>query len=276
MRTALVAGAALVMVTVGAAGQMPVFDAASVKPHVGGPPVALMGTRGDQFTATNMPVRQLVAYAFALPASRVVGGPGWIDQDRFDITARPPEGAPPEQIRLMVRALFADRFKLATRRQMREATVYSLVRSRPDRLGDRIVPSTLDCAAVSAIPVTPPIPGQTIDQMAAAPRRCTVSTFSNGTTTIMRAGRITMEDLARTLTQRLDTPVTDRTGLAGAFDFDLRYAALLSQPAIPPPDADQAPPIFTALSEQLGLRLEPAKAPLEFIVIDRVERPEAN
>jgi uncharacterized protein (TIGR03435 family) len=167
-----------------------------------------------------------------------------------------------------LRALLADRFKLMARSEMREATVYSLVRARADRVGPQLKPSAMDCRN-GGPPYVPPQPGQAAFDL---PRRCTISTVSDGRNSLLRGGAQPLDELAPNLAVRLAVPVTNKTGLTGVYDFDLRFtpdAAALSEVA-------EWPTLMTAIKEQLGLTLEAGKAPIEFIVIDHVERPSAN
>jgi uncharacterized protein (TIGR03435 family) len=254
----------------------PAFDVASVKrsPAPGGPngPIAIsmVGPRNGQFVATNMAVRALVAYAFSVPIARVVGGPGWIDSDRYEITARPPQSSPPTQNARMeglLRALLLERFALATHTEMRQASIYTLVRGRADRLGPQLAPSALDCAS-GGPPFIPPRPGSA---SAEPPLRCNMTIGSDGKTTTMR-GAVSVQDFARTLTSRLGAPVTDATGLTGRYNLTLRFAT----GDVTTTEPSEWPLLPDAIREQLGLKLETSRASLDFIVIDRIEQPTEN
>ena len=161
-------------------GVLPSFEVASIKPNTSGDGRALLGFPGGRFTATNVPVRALIASAYgdpqALPNFRIIGGPGWIDSERFDILAKPeggfqrdldaPSGGPaPAQIFLMLRSLLIERFKLVTHIEKRELPVYDLVLARSDgKLGPQLKKSDVDCAAYFASrrggPLPPPVPGE--------------------------------------------------------------------------------------------------------------------
>lgn len=249
------------------------FEVASVRANKSGDLAMPARTRGRTYTATNIPVRYLVASAYGVPAARVLGGPSWIGSasvampliggERFDVLATLPEGAGPNEVPAMLRVLLADRFKLVAHSEMRDAPLYALVADRPDgRLGPRLRKASIDCDAINAAAIPAAKPGE----------RGPCGSELGGEI-IGRGQRLTT--LARMLSFFAGRPVVDRTNLAGGFDFDLRFAELET-----PPDgrnaADAGGGIFVALQEQLGLKLEPIRGPLEFVVIDSVERPAEN
>jgi len=249
------------------------FEVVSVRANTSGDLAMPARTRGRTYTATNIPVRYLVASAYGVPAARVLGGPSWIGSanvampliggERFDVLATLPEGAGPNRVPSMLRALLADRFKLVARLEMRDAPLYALVADRPDgRLGPRLRKASIDCDAVDAAAIPAAKPGE----------RGPCGSELGGEI-IGRGQRLTT--LARMLSFFAGRPVVDRTNLAGGFDFDLRFPELDT-----PPDGrnagDAGGGIFVAVQEQLGLRLEPIRGPLEFVVIDSVERPSEN
>jgi uncharacterized protein (TIGR03435 family) len=222
------------------------FEVATIKPNNsgsrnGGTTMPAIG----RFQGTNVTLHELVARAYGIRDFQIVGGPDWINDDRFDVAGKPPESAPPQSQAAMLRELLAQRFKLAVHKETREQPVYSLVIARPDgKLGPAM--SLVDCA-----------------QKPCDSTR-TSETSSGGTVTAMG---MTMEALAVWASSRTDRVVIDRTGLTGNFDFQLKYTpARLST-------TGDSPSIFTALQEQLGLKLESARGPVEFLVIDRAERP---
>jgi uncharacterized protein (TIGR03435 family) len=271
----------------------PVFEVASVKPYKQTTNERLfMTSTPGRFNATGIPLRLLILSAYRLSPYQIVGGPGWLDSDRFDIAAKAPDGSRPDQIPLMLRALLADRFKLVVHNETRDAPIYALVMARSDgRLGPKMTRSTMDCApiiaerqaaarargpgAVPPVPFIPPKPGERpvcAARMSAtpAPGGAFVMTYSGGGQTIAT--------LARTLSGNLNRSVIDRTGLTGEFDFDLQYAPqrpLTTAPAggnanVAP--LDDGPTVFSAVQE-LGLKLESQRGPVEFLVIDSVEHP---
>ena len=129
----------------------PAFEVASVKPNRTGAPGGSFVMLPGRFTATNIPLRVLITNAYQLSFFQVVGGPDWVGTDRFDISAKAPDGAPPEQTRAMVRTLLKDRFKLVVHMETRDTPIYALVMARPDdQLGPRLKASTMDCGPMRA------------------------------------------------------------------------------------------------------------------------------
>ena len=248
-----------VLISIPAAGQSPLFEAASVKPNTSGDLRARGGTRGRIYTAVNMELRRIVsaAYGLQLEGFRLVGDQALLSA-RFDITATFPETATPRDVPAMLRALLADRFKLVAHTETREAPIFALVLARRDgRTGPGLRQAALDCVAAEATGrvIPPPEPDQ--------PATCE----SEISDRIKGRGQ-PMSALARMLTAFVQRRVVDRTGLSGGFDFDLQFEAAASGPTV-----DAAGNVITALQEQLGLRLESTRAPVEFVVVDKVESP---
>jgi uncharacterized protein (TIGR03435 family) len=238
----------------------PAFEVASVKPNKSGE-VATTGMRieGTQFRSTNITLRILLEQAYGMwQDSQLIGGPSWIDTDRFDIVARAERPGSP--MFPMVRTLLADRFKLVTHQEKRELPIYALIVVRRDgRLGSKLHPS--DCVA-----------GRRLDSGGIS-RLCS---FRPGPDVFLGDG-VSLSILATNLSWVVRRPVVDRTGLVGIFDIDLRWMPDVQQlgpspETAPPVDAD-APSIFTAVQEQLGLKLESTKGPVDVLVIDQVEQP---
>jgi uncharacterized protein (TIGR03435 family) len=253
------------------------FEVASVKVNRSGVVGGFRGTKGGTYVATNQPLRNLIAQAYGTAAARVAGGPAWIGAastdtrfvggDRFDITARLPEGTSEQQVPSMLRALLAERFKLVVHTETREAPIYALVIARGDgRLGPQLQKASIDCETAEAAGevVAPSKPGE--------PVRCAREVGG----TIMGRGQ-RLDALALMLSLFADRPVVDQTGLRGGFDFDVRFPEL-DTPLDGPASALTANGggIFVAVREQLGLRLEPTRGPLEFVVVDSVEHPTEN
>ena len=239
-----------------------------------------VGARG----ATNASLLLLVQFAYAvrdnpmnghwlpLPASQVAGGPAWINSLRYDIQAEPGAGADPKQIWLMWQTLLADRFKLGLHRETRELPIYQLevAKSGPK------LPAAKEAGCVSFPLGTPPrpVPGKVDCGYVSGP-------FSLYTGRLRIEGRkVHIADLARELASVLDGPILDETGFAGEFDLDLNFTpddALKGFPAgYGGPTDPNFPNIFAALEQQLGLKLVPAKGPVEVLVIDHAERPTTN
>ena len=262
----------------------PQFEVASVKPNNSGAgPMRLGFQPGGRFMATNVPVRDLISLAYGqpqpLPSFQIIGGPGWITSDRFDITAKaegdlqPSPTGPPTQMFLMIRNLLADRFKLVAHEETRDQPVYVLRLDRSDgKLGPQLRPSTVDCAAMRGANRGGPPPGPPSRGQAPA---CGAM-FGPGR---MMSGGTPIEMLANGLSRLVSRVVIDRTGLTGNYESTLEFTPDQSQmppgglpPGVPGPPVD-GPSLFTALREQLGLKLESDHAPVRVLIIDSIEQP---
>lgn len=259
----------------------PRFDAASVKLNTSADGAINLRILPGRFTATGVPAQELIRLAYGLQNFQIAGAPGWLTSDRFDIVATLEGPSTRERTNFMLRGLLTDRFRLVVHTETRELPIYALVLARGDgRLGPQLRQSDLDCAALararsgssSPAPPAPPKPGE----------RPTCATF--GGPGRLAAGGVTMAQVAASLSSRVSRVVSDRTGLTGAFDLQLEWTPdqIPSRPAgVVPPDAPPLPPpdgpsLFTALQEQLGLKLESARGLVDVLVIDRVERPTEN
>jgi len=260
----------------------PTFEVASVKPNKGGDQRVMLGLQpGGRFTATNVPLRLLIRNAYRLQDFQVIGGPSWLSSDRFDIVAKAEGDPPQEQVQLMTQALLGERFKLAVHRETRELPIYSLVLARADgRTGPKLKPSSMDCQALFArgrgrdAPPPGPPPGP---PASGAAMNCGMR-MGPGT---LLAGGMPLSQLASSLSPLVGRVVQDHTGLSGEFDFDLSWTPEqmpqgpppgVNAPPLPPIDPN-GPSIFTALQEQLGLKLDSTKGSVEVLVIDHVEQP---
>ena len=245
------------------------FEVASIKPSA---PVAkgmmISGPTPEQFRTVNAPLERIILYAFDRRDYQLVGAPDWVRSERFDITAKYPADHSPTQVPAMVRALLEDRFRLKTHADTREGPVYALVLARADgKLGPDLKRPDVDCAAELAKrtgnrTITPGTP-------------CFALQYGEGLDRLIWGGNRTMAQLAAMLSAPAGRDVLDRTGLTGTFDARLRWrpdAGLTTAPdAQLTPDAGVS--LFTAVQEQLGLKLESTRAPLEVLVIDSVQRP---
>ena len=257
------------------------FEAASIRPNKSGDFSQFIRRQpGGRMTVTNMPLRQLITFAFQLQQQQLVGGPSWIANDRFDIVAKMEgdpapvaPGAGPDPLMLAMRTLLTERFKLVTHKETRDLEVYALTVARTDgKLGAAIKPSTTDCEALMAgrrgggPPPPPPDPN--------GPVVCGL----RGSFGRIQMGGFLVSEFARSLQGLAGRLVLDRTGLKGPYDLELSFAQDRPNGPLPPgvevPPADpNAPNVFTALQEQLGLKLESTKAPIEVLVIDSIEQP---
>ena len=225
------------------------FEAVSIRKREGGGGGTTIRPQGG-FVAPNIPIRALINMAYGLRNVQLVGGPDWIRSDRYDILARADRTPPEDELRLMLQAMLADRFQFKAHRETREVQGYRLVMAQPGRLGPKLQPGA-DCALKAARPNGP----------------CGIT--YNGPSLTFRGSPIT--NLIGNLEAGAGGPVTDATALSGLYDFELRWSEV--RPGEPPSDL---PNLFTALQEQLGLKLEPTRMTLDVLVIDSIERPTEN
>ncbi len=265
------------------------FEVASVKPNRSADRrMGIQMAPGGRFVATNIPVKLLLQEAYGVKESQISGGPSWLGSERYDVEAKADESSAgemaklsPEQrkerLMLMLQSLLADRFKLTLHHETKELPVYALTVAKSG-------PKFHETALTPADPGAPNPPGPQADH------------HLKGGIFMMGRGQLTVDGapLARfadILSRQLGRVVLDQTGLKGNYDFTLKWTPDQSEggmfggpkggdggpptEAAPPPDAS-GPSIFTALQEQLGLKLESQKGPVEILVIDRVERPSEN
>jgi uncharacterized protein (TIGR03435 family) len=210
------------------------------------------------------PVKLLIMYAYAFQRSQIVGGPEWINDDRYEIDAKAGENANREQLMAMLQSLLEDRFQMRVHRESRETSVYALVVGKN---GPKLSPPKEATCPAANTPVPP-------SQSGAAPTPCgQMRILPSATGVRMEGDRVPLAELLRVLAVAVDRPLLDKTNLPGLFDIRLHFIA--EAPGAPPSDSP-VPNVFDALQEQLGLKLDSSKGPVEFLVIDRVERPTAN
>ena len=189
--------------------------------------------------------------------------PAWITTDRWDIEAKAAGEPSPQQMRAMLRNLLIDRFKLVTRRDVRTMSAYALVLARNDRqLGPQLRRSTLDCEAQVAASRVPGTTPGTVQQCGGRSGRGTIATFG-----------VPLSDFAKSLSPAAGRYVFDATGLTDRFDANLKWTLDPEPGAAAPPDGVS---LFTAIQEQLGLRLDPRQAPVDVFVIESAEKPTEN
>jgi uncharacterized protein (TIGR03435 family) len=215
---------------------------------------------------TNMVVAGFVRQASPIKVREALGLPEWANTERFDVTVKPPTGTTEQQRRIMWGAMFADRMKLVAHIEQRERTVYALVIARNDRrLGPELKRSTLDCTPRPQSPPAADTPLRFQDLKS----RCGYA--MNGTTFMsMASGGMSMDELALRLEGAIDADVENRTGLQGWYALTLTYAPLVGG------TQGDVPDVFTAVQEQLGLKLEREKKMMPVFVIEHIERPSEN
>jgi uncharacterized protein (TIGR03435 family) len=220
------------------------FDIVSIKPNRSGSDGTTVNTfPGGRFVANNITLRSLVESAFGVRDFQVIGGPGWADKDAWDISARTVDGKDidGDTLRPALQSMLADRFRLVFHRDVRQLPVYSL---SVEKSGAKLTPHT--------------------GQSGPSGR-----TLVSGGKATMTATAAPIAPLAENLARAVGRPVIDNTGLKGLYDFTLEW--------IPDQTADSTgPSIFTAVREQLGLRLEASRGPVEVIVIDSAEKASEN
>jgi uncharacterized protein (TIGR03435 family) len=246
--------------------QRPSFEVASIKPgdpNERGPQG--VGNNGNRFMARNAPLRLMIQVAYNVQDNQIFGGPKWIDSDLFTIDARPTAGTPvPDANRrasfdlmnLMLQSLLEERFKLAVHRESRIEPTYELVVAKG---------------------------GPKLKESAGPDANGRFGFFCRGRFGPCTSTNVDIGGLVSFLSRMLGRPVSDKTGLSGKYDYTLTFMAEPTPPApgVPEPEAvppvdSNAPSIFTALQEQLGLKLESTRGPVEVLVIDNAERPQPN
>ena len=228
----------------------PRFEVASVKPNVGADrSIPFRTPPADGITLTNFPLESIVRFAYSVQPFRVEGLPAWTREERFDIAAKAAGPITDEQRRLMMRSLLVERFRLKARFVTREKTIYVMTTARADKqLGPGLTPRP-ECA--TAPPDKPCQSGGSGRSDAIQLRAVTLTQLADGMLSTLRG------ELVR-----------DETGVPGAFDVQMSWRPETST------DADDARPAFvTAVQEQLGLKLEPLRRPVEVLVVESIDRP---
>jgi len=230
------------------------FEVASIKPS---PPASpdrpISGFQtpgGGRLNTLSTPLRMLITFAYNVKDFQVSGGPGWANSESYDIVAKVDGNATRPQLKLMLQALLKDRFKLELRHEAKDAPIYELVVAKG---------------------------GSKIEEDTASARQ-RIAMTGRGKILAPNASLESFAGLLGTLTER---PVVDKTGLPSTYTFKLDWTpdvgegGLPARPDVAPPDSN-GPSLFTALQEQLGLRLQSAKGPVESLVIEKAEKPTEN
>lgn len=274
----LIASAAVII-----AAQAPrAFDAVSIKRNTNGRGLpSIVAVTGNRLSAPFVTARELIRVAYGVEDHQVVGGPGWIGTDHFEVSASIPDRTPLSVVQEMLRTVLIERFALAAHTERRDLPIYALLFT--GQLGPQMRRSGPQCApltgppGIPAPPPPPPPPAGAAPMMVLGQKpgesRCP-SAIMRG---FISARDTPVEDLAEVLARELRRPVFDRTQLAGHYDIDLSFLPdsgpmTLNGLAI----NGDAPPLTTAVREQLGLRLDSTRAPIDVVVIDRVTAPTDN
>lgn len=226
----------------------PSFSVVSIRPNeaadAGGATVSM--PPGGGLTYNNVTLKGLVAFGYNVRAFQIVGGAAWIDKDRYDVVAKSESAANLDELRARVKTVLAERFGLVTHNDIREGSVYAL---RVSKTGSKLIPNKGD------------------------------GLQARGRAGELFATKVTPDILASLLAARLDRPVLDRTGLTGEYDVKMEWDPAIERPTEAGKAdslAETRPSIFTAIEEQLGLRLSSEKGPIPMVVIDKVARPTPN
>ncbi len=237
----------------------PAFEVATIRPSDPAHPEQIITLRGAEVITTNVTVHALINLAYWLHPKQLTGGPAWTESDKFDMAGKPDAPGQPnvDQMKVMIQKLLADRFQLKFHFEKRDLPVYAITIAKT---GAKLVKSQDDPNG---------IPGWGFGRTPSGTR----ITFRNAP----------LSQVTAVLQNSMDKPVVDQSGLSGRYDFTVTFtpdpaqAALIGGP--PPPAADNpdaAPDLFTAFQQQLGLKLESTKAPVDVMVIDKVEKPSEN
>ncbi|MEO6803236.1 MAG: TIGR03435 family protein [Granulicella sp.] len=233
--------------------KLPVYDVVSIKLNKTGSGSVSINTNGDRYSGTNVPLKGLLQDAYDIKEDLISGVPGPIDSARFDVEAKivEPDAVVMKKLtgpqrRAMVLPFLVERFQLKAHTEVKILPVYELVVVQG---GPKFKPSADDKKH-----------GQHM------------SIQSNNGSREMTAGGVPMKDLASTLTNQVHRTVIDKTGLAGSYDLAMKWSSDEGTEA----ETATVPGIFTALQEQLGLKLQPGKGPVETLVVDHVEMPSGN
>jgi uncharacterized protein (TIGR03435 family) len=234
------------------------------------------GSGHGTFNVRNVPLHLLIQLAYDAKDYQIVGEPVWANSERYDVTAKTENNASFEQMRPMLRSLLAERFNLALHKGTKELPVYELTAAKGG-------PKTEAASCVNRDPDGPPLP--------LGSKVCggVTSRMFRPDSSRLEGFGVPMSKLVEVLADRIGRTVVDKTGFSGTFNFQLDFSPddAASNPKSPPtPDAGperpipgtnvQAPTIFAALQEQLGLRLQAGKGQVEVLVIDHVQRPSSN
>jgi uncharacterized protein (TIGR03435 family) len=259
----IAATGALILAESAPPSQRPItFEVASIKLNSANDGrVAIMPTAGGRLTMTNSSLRMLIRFAYNLQDNQLVGGPAWLDTDRYDILAKAEGEATREQMQQMLQTLLAERFQLKVHRETRELPVYALVAAKG---GSKLKPTDANPSAANG--------GIRI---------------ARGAAITQVEGIMSMEQFAQLLSSQLGRTIVDKTGLSGNYELKLQWSPDSSEgprgsggaPVVAsgeggaPPTDPSLTSVYTAIQEQLGIRLDAQKGPVPVLVIDSAQKP---
>lgn len=279
-------GALLVMAAT-AAAQTPRFEVASIKENRSGSVEGgLRAQPGGRYAWTNTTLRSLIGVShqrFGFDQREIVGGPDWIDRARFDVLVQTGSGTPPNDadgfpgpLFAMIRTLLQERFTLVVHNEIRQQPIYELVVAKRDgQLGPGATRVNGDCVSSMKVMTEGTRGGS-------RPNRgpdCSIGGRGPGH---LQGNAITLDMLARVVGSQLHRPVVNKTGIAGSFDVELVFTPEVGSSPLQvrqggdPLAVPEGVSLFTALQEQLGLKLESTRGPVDVLVVDRAERPTEN
>jgi uncharacterized protein (TIGR03435 family) len=263
--------AAVMAVAMTAAGAVraqtgPAFEVATIKLNRDGADAPRIGNAGGgRWQMIKLPIRSLLLSAYPADTSEIVGMPSWVESETYDVIGKAAENTTYEQQEAMLRTLLAERFNFKGRLESLDRPIYSLVLARRDgRLGPQLRKYEGDCDKLRA--TTPAAERPQMPTPANGGPACGMMFGGNR----ILAGGIPLQMLARNITQAAGRVVFDKTGLEGRYEITLTYN---QNPAAGSDPGGDTVSIFTAVQEQLGLKLEPDRGPVRILVVDHIERP---
>jgi uncharacterized protein (TIGR03435 family) len=248
------------------------FEAVSIKrSHPSASGFSYVLQSGGRLVLTNGPIAMLIRDAYPADVSELVGAPDWVSSEQYDVTATTAGNPTRDEIRPMLQKLLSERCKLIVHYESQERPVMNLVMARDDhRLGRALMLSKLDCDAVNAARRAGLKPEGPVPENGAPP--CGLAQRASDGTMFLLFGGQPMSTLAGWLRGAAGRVVIDKTGLTGNYEFTLQFA---SRDLGPAPASDDSS-VFTALEEQLGLKLVSSRAPIRVPVVDHIDRPSEN
>ncbi|HMD50934.1 MAG TPA: TIGR03435 family protein [Bryobacteraceae bacterium] len=256
----------------------PAFEVATIKPSdPNARGVFVRSNPGGRFDVNNMTLKEMIVFAWRVQPYQVTGGPPWLDSAHFDVSAKAERSFQPGELVVAFQSLLADRFQLTNHKETKDLPIYALVLARKD---GKLGPQLIESKEGSCTPYDPQKPPAPAEPGKPPDLRCGGMRMSPRE---LYASSIPISELVPSLARFLGRTVVDKTGLTGKYDVTLHWSPDDMQLAQLPPDAPKpapsdssGPSIFTAVQEQLGLKLESQKGPVEMMVIDRAEKPSEN